>query len=45
VGLWGANRLFWAWKWSKLAYETKEARLARAKQHSGEPALRDAQDK
>ena len=43
VGLWGANRLFWAWKWSKLAYETKEARLARAEQHSGKPVPRDAQ--
>jgi hypothetical protein len=35
LGLWGANRLFWAWKWSKLSYETQEARLARAKQQRG----------
>jgi hypothetical protein len=44
LGLWGANRLFWAWKWSKLSYETQEARRERAKRHRGELAPRDAQD-
>ncbi len=23
VGLWGANRLFWAWRWSKVSYAAK----------------------
>jgi hypothetical protein len=25
VGLWGANRLFWAWRWSKVSYAAKTA--------------------
>jgi hypothetical protein len=29
VGLWGANRLFWAWRWSKVSYATKAAGLPR----------------
>jgi hypothetical protein len=29
VGLWGANRLFWAWRWSKVSYAAKAARLPR----------------
>jgi hypothetical protein len=28
VGLWGANRLFWAWRWSKVSYAAKAAGLA-----------------
>jgi hypothetical protein len=28
VGLWGANRLFWAWRWSKVSYSAKTAGLA-----------------
>ncbi|HET6323848.1 MAG TPA: hypothetical protein VFG04_04040 [Planctomycetaceae bacterium] len=27
VGLWGANRLFWAWRWSKVSYAAKAAGL------------------
>jgi hypothetical protein len=27
VGLWGANRLFWAWRWSKVSYAAKTAGL------------------
>jgi hypothetical protein len=27
IGLWGANRLFWAWRWSKLSYAAKSAGL------------------
>ena len=28
IGLWGANKLFWAWRWSKLSYAVKTAGLA-----------------
>jgi hypothetical protein len=28
IGLWGANRLFWAWRWSKVSYAAKAAGLA-----------------
>jgi hypothetical protein len=31
IGLWGANRLFWAWRWSKLSYAVKTAGLASAR--------------
>jgi len=27
VALWGANRLFWAWRWSKVSYAVKAAGL------------------
>jgi hypothetical protein len=27
IGLWGANRLFWAWRWSKVSYAAKTAGL------------------
>jgi hypothetical protein len=27
VALWGANRLFWAWRWSKVSYAAKAAGL------------------
>jgi hypothetical protein len=27
IGLWGANRLFWAWRWSKVSYAAKAAGL------------------
>ena len=42
LGLWGANRLFWAWKWAKLSHQTKEARLVRAEHQSGEPTPHDS---
>lgn len=25
VGLWGVNRLYWAWRWSKLSHAVKTA--------------------
>ncbi len=31
VALWGANRLFWAWRWSKVSYAVKTAGLASAR--------------
>ena len=27
VGLWGVNRLYWAWRWSKLSHAVKTARV------------------
>src|SRR5580704_4401256 len=27
IALWGANRLFWAWRWSKVSYAAKAAGL------------------
>jgi hypothetical protein len=27
IALWGANRLFWAWRWSKVSYAVKTAGL------------------
>jgi hypothetical protein len=28
IGLWGANRVFWAWRWSKLSHAVRAANLA-----------------
>ena len=28
IGLWGANRVFWAWRWSKLSHALRAANLA-----------------
>ncbi len=36
VGLWGANRLFWAWRWSKVSYAVKTAGLADTRRRSPE---------
>jgi hypothetical protein len=27
VGLWGANKLYWAWRWSKLSHAVKTAKV------------------
>jgi hypothetical protein len=34
IGLWGANRLFWAWRWSKVSYAAKAAGLASSAKQS-----------
>jgi hypothetical protein len=34
IGLWGANRLFWAWRWSKVSYAAKAAGLEPARDHT-----------
>ncbi len=34
VALWGANRLFWAWRWSKVSYAVKAAGLPSASNQS-----------
>jgi hypothetical protein len=33
VGLWGANRLFWAWRWSKVSYAVKAAASLSTRNH------------
>jgi hypothetical protein len=30
VGLWGANKLYWAWRWSKLSHAVKTAGMTEA---------------
>jgi len=37
IGLWGANRLFWAWRWSKVSYAVKTAGLASARDQVDRP--------
>jgi hypothetical protein len=34
VALWGANRLFWAWRWSKVSYAVKTAGIGVARTRS-----------
>jgi hypothetical protein len=34
VALWGANRLFWAWRWSKVSYAVKTAGLEPAREQT-----------
>jgi hypothetical protein len=38
VGLWGANRLFWTWRWSRVSYAAKTAGLASARDQVERPA-------
>jgi hypothetical protein len=35
IGLWGANRLFWAWRWSKVSYAAKTAGMGTTNQIDG----------
>jgi hypothetical protein len=34
VALWGANRLFWAWRWSKVSYAVKAAGIGAAREQT-----------
>ena len=34
VGLWGANRFFWAWRWSKVSFAAKAAGLGASSDHT-----------
>jgi hypothetical protein len=31
IGLWGANKIFWAWRWSKVSHAVKTAGLAESR--------------
>jgi hypothetical protein len=33
IGLWGANRLFWAWRWSKVSYAANTAGLGPSREN------------
>jgi hypothetical protein len=35
VALWGANRVFWTWKWSQLSHEVRSARVAHLRGRAG----------
>jgi len=36
VGLWGANRLYWAWRWSKLSHAVKTAGLSESQMNANQ---------
>lgn len=37
LGLWGANRIYWAWRWSRLSHAVKTAHVAESQINADRP--------